>query len=247
MEKRKDNKKRNLLKNESQRKDGTYAYTYMGKDGKKKFLYSPRLEETDPTPKGKRYKKALRTLIKELDRDLMDGIDSSNKNMTLWQLYEKHNALKPNIRKGTENGRNRLLEILKSDILGNMKIDDIKQSDTKEWAIRMSKKYAYQTIKNYKRSLTACFYTAVNDDLVRKNPFVSWSLSDVLENDTEPKTPLSDEQSNALLSFVEMDNVYQRYFNAIVVLLHTGLRISELCGLTVKDIDFEQGFIHINH
>lgn len=31
------------------------------------------------------------------------------------------------------------------------------------------------------------------------------------------------------------------------MLLHTGLRISELCGLTVSDIDFEQGFIRVNH
>ena len=41
--------------------------------------------------------------------------------------------------------------------------------------------------------------------------------------------------------------MYHRYYNAIVVLLNTGLRISELCGLTVSDIDFEKGFIRVNH
>ena len=244
--KRTDSKNRILKTGENQRKDGTYAYTYKGKDGKKKFLYSPRLEETDPTPKGKRYKKALRTLEKELLRDQFDGIDSTGQKMKLWQLYEKHNALKPNVRKKTENGRKQLLDLLKSDTLGNMAIDKIKPSDTKEWVIRMSGKYAYQTIKNYKRSLTACFYTALNDDLVRKNPF-TWNLTDVLQNDTEPKAPLSDEQVKNLLSFVRMDKVYQRYYNAITVLLNTGLRISELCGLTVSDIDFEKGFISVNH
>lgn len=29
--------------------------------------------------------------------------------------------------------------------------------------------------------------------------------------------------------------------------MNTGLRISELCGLTVKDVDFEEGAIHIDH
>ena len=247
MSRRKDNKGRLLKTGESQRKDGRYAYKYQDKNGKSKFLYSWRLTDTDPIPKGKRFCRSLRDLERDLQRDLMDGIDSSGKKMLLWQLYEKHNALKPNVRQSTETGRKYLMDILKSDTLGNMPIESIKPSDTKEWAIRMKKNgYSYQTINNYKRSLKACFYTALNDDLVRKNPF-NWNLSDVLEDDTEHKTALTDEQVNVLLSFVQIDGVYQKYYNAIVVLLHTGLRISELCGLTTSDIDFEKGFIQVNH
>ena len=247
MSRRKDNKGRLLKTGESQRKDGRYAYKYQDKNGKSKFMYSWRLTDTDPVPKGKRFGRSLRDLERDLQRDLFDGIDSSGKKMLLWQLYEKHNALKPNVRQSTETGRKYLMDILKSDTLGNMSIEAIKPSDTKEWAIRMKKNgYSYQTINNYKRSLKACFYTALNDDLVRKNPF-NWNLSDVLEDDTEHKTALTDEQVNVLLSFVQIDGVYQKYYNAIVVLLHTGLRISELCGLTTSDIDFEKGFIQVNH
>lgn len=247
MSRRKDNKGRLLKTGESQRKDGRYAYKYQDKNGKSKFLYSWRLTDTDPIPKGKRFCRSLRDLERDLQRDLFDGIDTCGKKMLLWQLYEKHNALKPNVRQSTETGRKYLMDILKSDTLGNMPIESIKPSDTKEWAIRMKKNgYSYQTINNYKRSLKACFYTALNDDLVRKNPF-NWNLSDVLEDDTEHKTALTDEQVNVLLSFVQIDGVYQKYYNAIVVLLHTGLRISELCGLTTSDIDFEKGFIQVNH
>lgn len=247
MSRRKDNKGRLLKTGESQRKDGRYAYKYQDKSGKSKFLYSWRLTDTDPIPKGKQLKKSLRELEKELQRDIMDGIDTCGKKMLLWQLYEKHNALKPNVRKSTETGRKYLMDILKSDTLGNMPIESIKPSDTKEWAIRMKKnRYSYQTINNHKRSLKACLYTAINDDLVRKNPF-SWNLSDVLEDDTIHKTALTDEQVNALLSFLQIDDVYKKYYNAIVVLLYTGLRISELCGLTTSDIDFEKGFIQVNH
>ena len=247
MSRRKDNKGRLLKTGESQRKDGRYAYKYQDKNGKSKFLYSWRLTDTDPIPKGKRFCRSLRDLERDLQRDLFDGIDSSGKKMVLWQLYEKHNALKPNVRQSTETGRKYLMDILKSDTLGNMPIESIKPSDTKEWAIRMKKNgYSYQTINNYKRSLKACFYTALNDDLVRKNPF-NWNLSDVLEDDTIHKTALTDEQVNALLSFLKIDDVYKKYYNAIVVLLYTGLRISELCGLTTSDIDFEKGFIQVNH
>lgn len=45
----------------------------------------------------------------------------------------------------------------------------MKLSDAKEWAIRMSEKgYAYKTISNWKRSLKAAFYTAIEDDCIRK-------------------------------------------------------------------------------
>lgn len=245
--KRTDSRGRILKTGESQRQDGRYAYKYMGTDGKPKFLYSWRLNETDPLPKGKRQCKSLREQEKEVLRDTMDGIDSVGKKMTVCELYAKQIALKPNVRKSTVKGRNQLMELLKSDKLGNMSIDKVKPSDAKEWAIRMKERgFAFQTINNHKRSLKAAFYTAIEDDLIRKNPF-NWRTEDVLENDTEPKIALTDEQVKALLSFVQTDNIYCKYYRAIVVLLNTGLRISELCGLTVKDIDFENGFINIDH
>jgi len=111
MSRRKDNKGRLLKTGESQRKDGRYVYKYQDKSGKSKFLYSWRLTDTDPIPKGKQLKKSLRELEKELQRDIMDEIDSSGKKMVLWQLYEKHNALKPNVRQSTETGRKYLMEI----------------------------------------------------------------------------------------------------------------------------------------
>ncbi len=247
MEKRTDSRGRILKTGESQRSDGRYVYKYQGADGKPKFLYSWRLNKTDSLPKGKRHCEPLREMEKEILRDAMDGIDSVGKKMTLCQLYEKQNALKPNVRASTVNGRKQLMEILKADMLGNMSIEKIKPSHAKQWAVRMKEKgYAFQTINNYKRSLKASFYTAINDGLVRKNPF-NFKLTDVIENDTVHKTALTEEQADAFLSFVRTDSVYQRYYRATIVLLNTGLRISELCGLTVKDIDFENGFININH
>ena len=54
------------------------------------------------------------------------------------------------------------MNALKNDPLGMRAIDTVKQSDAKEWAIRMSEKgYAYKTIDNYKRSLKASFYMAI--------------------------------------------------------------------------------------
>lgn len=245
--KRTDDRGRILKTGESQRTDGRYAYKYVGTDGKPKFIYSWRLNATDPLPKGKNPCKPLREMEKEIQRDLMDGINSSGAKMTVCELYAKHNALKPNVRESTQKGRNQLMRILKNDRIGNMPIGKVKPSDAKQWAIRMQGQgFAFQTVNNHKRSLKAIFYTAMEDDLIRKNPF-NWDMEDVIVNDTEPKAALTDAQADLLLRFLQTDCTYQKHYHAVTVLLNTGLRISELCGLTVNDIDFENGFINVDH
>ena len=130
--------------------------------------------------------------------------------MTVCQLYEKKNSQRKNIKRATEKGRQYLMNALKNDPLGMRAIDTVKQSDAKEWAIRMSEKgYAYKTIDNYKRSLKASFYMAIQDDCIRKNPF-EFKLSDVLEDDTEPKAALTQEQEEKLLNFARSDKVYHK-------------------------------------
>lgn len=247
MEKRKDNKNRTLKNGESQRKDGRYAYKYTDVNGKSKFIYSWKLTPTDKMPAGKRPDISLREKEKEIQRDMADGINTTGKKMTVCQLYEKQNRLKQDVKPNTVIGRMYLMNILENDVLGTMNIDKIKQSDAKAWTVRMHEKgYTYQTINNYKRSLKAAFYTAIEDDLIRKNPF-NFALDTVLKNDTEPKKALTAEQAENLVSFAQNDSTYQKYADEIIILLGTGLRISELCGLTVSDIDFEKQSISIDH
>ena len=72
-------------------------------------------------------------------------------------------------------------------------------------------------------------------------------LSEVIENDTKEKVALTEEQEQALLSFIKTDNVYHKYYDDVLILLKTGLRISELCELTVADIDFKNEVVTIDH
>ena len=246
-EKRRDNKNRILRTGESQRKDGRYAYKYIDTFGKPQFVYSWKLVPTDKTPAGKRDDISLREKEKEIQKDLDDGIDPIGKKMTVCQLYAKQIRHRANVRPGTKQGRKQLMRILEEDKLGACSIENVKLSDAKEWALRMKDKgYSFKTINNHKRSLKAAFYTAIQDDCIRKNPF-DFQLSTVIEDDTEPKVPLTPVQEKSLLSFAEHDKIYQKYYDALVILLGTGLRISELCGLTDTDIDFENRIINVDH
>lgn len=247
-EKRRDSKNRILRIGESQRKDGRYVFKYVDALGKQRFIYAWKLVPTDKTPAGKREDLSLREKVQDIHKDIEDGIDPIGKKITVCQLYQKHNRYNGNVRMNTTiTGRSHLMQLLQKDPLGSTSIDRVKVSDAKEWALRMKEQgYAFSTISNYKRALRAAFYIAVQDDCIRKNPF-DFEISAVLENDTAPKTPLDAIQQESLLAFVKADKTYRAYYDEIIILLETGLRISELCALTVADIDFDRGFIQVDH
>ena len=114
------------------------------------------------------------------------------------------------------------MKLLEEDKLGSCPIDSVKLSAAKEWAIRMKEKgISYKTISNDKRSLKAAFYTAIQDDCIRKNPF-DFQLNTVIEDDTEPKVPLTPAQEESFLSFAQNDKVYQKYYDELIILLGTG-------------------------
>lgn len=138
------------------------------------------------------------------------------------------------------------MKILNNDPLGVKSIDMVKLSDAKSWAIRMSEDgCAYKSIDNYKRSPKASFFMAIQDDCIRKNPF-DFQLSDVLEDTTELKIALTLEQEMGLLSFMESDKTYCKYYDDVVIILETGLCISKLCGLTLE-LDMKNKAIMVDH
>lgn len=92
----------------------------------------------------------------------------------------------------------------------------------------------------------AIFYMAVQDDCLLKNPF-DFQINEVINDDTVPKVPLTPTQENELLDFMQNDPVYAKYYDEVVILLETGLRISKLCGLTPADLNFEKRFVNVDH
>lgn len=246
-EKRRDSKNRILHLGESQRKDGRYAYKYTDASGRVHFVYAWKLVPTDKTPVGKRDDISLREKEKKIRKDLDDGINMKGGKITVRELYIKQTRHHGNVRYNTAQGRKRLMKLLEEDRLGSYPIESVKQSDVKEWVLRMKQKgISYKTINNDKRSLKAAFYTAIQDDCIRKNPF-AFQLSTVIEDDTAPKVPLTLEQEENLLAFISKDRIYQKYYDEFIILLGTGLRISELCGLTDSNLDFENKTIKVDH
>jgi len=244
---RKDNKNRSLKTGESQRKDGRYVYKYVDSSKKTRFIYSWKLLPGDKTPNGKRDDLSLREKEKKILIDIAEGIDTVGRKITVGELYSKQISQKQNVAPSTVRGRAHLLKIINEDKLGRQYLDNVKTSDAKEWVIRQSVKgYSFKSIKNYKRSLTSAFEMAVQNDYIRKNPF-KFSVKDVIKDESKKKNPLSHEEQEGLLSFIKNDAVYGKNYDEFVILLGTGLRASEFCGLTAGDIDMKTRTISVNH
>ena len=85
-----------------------------------------------------------------------------------------------------------------------------------------------------------------NEDILVKNPF-GFQLAGVLVNDAVTREAISKDQMRKFLKFVHDDVVYCKYYEVVYILFHTGMRISEFCGLTLKDIDLENRTVNIDH
>ena len=104
----------------------------------------------------------------------------------------------------------------------------------------------YSSIHTSRGVLRPAFQMAVDDDILVKNPF-GFQLAGVLVNDAVTREAITKDQMRKFLKFVHDDVVYCKYYEVVYILFHTGMRISEFCGLTLKDIDLENRTVNIDH
>ena len=243
--KRRDSKHRILRRGESVREDGLYQFKYHV-NGKPKFVYSWRLEPTDKVPQGKKPGPSLRELEKQIGYDLDSQMDPTKKSMTVLELVGRYLATKTGVKPSTRANYQFVLNYLKQEDFGGKKIGDVKTSDAKLFLIKMQAEgRGYSSVKTVRGVLRPAFQMAVDDDYLQKNPF-GFQLAGVVINDSVTREAITKDQMRKFLKFVHDDNNYCRYYEAFYILFHTGIRISEFCGLTIHDLDMEKRIIDIN-
>ena len=231
-EKRKDHKGRILRTGESQRKDLIYQYRYIDIRGKRQTVYSSDLKE-------------LREKEKEIQKRLDDGLDYSAGNISVIALLERYISLKQGVRYNTKVGYNFVLNLIKKEDFGNRQIRDIKVSDAQQWIMKLHNDgKGYSTITSVRGVVKPAFQMAYNEEVVRRNPF-DFKLTDVVVNDSQKRISLTEKQQKVWMNFIREDKSYAKYYDEFVVLLGTGMRVSEFCGLTLQDLDFQNRKIRV--
>lgn len=247
MSDRRDNKNRKLWTGESQDKDGRYVYKYTDAFGKRKALYSWRLTEADAAPKGKRKDLSLREKEKVLQKEVSDGIVPDGGNMTVLELVKRYVSQKRGVRHNTEANYKFVINIIAKEPFGQKRIDKVKLSDAKAWLIKLQDDgRGYNTIHTVRGVIRPAFQMAMDDDLIRRNPF-EFQLCTVVVNDSVTREAITRKQERQFLDFIKNDKHFCRYYDGIYILFHTGLRISEFVGLTIADIDFKNRKINVDH
>lgn len=247
---KKDLRGRVLRNNESQMKDGRYRYRYTDNTGKRRVTYSWKLVPSDRVPKGKRDCISLREREAEIQKELSENTFVVDGNITVNQLVERCFKTKANVKKQTMAKYVYIWEHnIKNNPIGSRKICDIRKSD-----ILMFYKFLHDdlclsnsTIGDYHTVLNPAFQLAVDDGLIQLNPCRGCLKNYPVDYSNSKKMPLTQEQENLLIEFLNQNKKYSRYKNLIVILLETGMRISEALGLTWNEVDLKNKRIYINH
>ncbi|MBE5906742.1 MAG: site-specific integrase [Lachnospiraceae bacterium] len=247
-EKRRDSRGRILHNGEMQMSDGRYRFKYLDSFGKEKAIYSWRLDHNDKTPAGKKNGPALRDIERQIQADMFDRIVSNGGYLTVLDLVEKYVATKIGVRPTTKAGYNTVLNLLRKDPFGSKRIDMVRISDAKIWLIKLQQEggRGYSSIHTIRGVVRPAFQMAVDDDLIRKNPF-GFQLVEVIVNDSVRREAITRDEERKFLKFVKEDKHFSKYYEGIYILFKTGMRISEFCGLTISDIDFENHTVNIDH
>ncbi len=244
---RRDSKHRVLRRGESIRTNGKYQFKYHV-NGKPHFVYSWRLEPTDPQPVGTKPDLSLREKEKLIGYGLDNQLDPLGKNITVNELVERYISTRTGAKNSTKMNYGFVKNLLKKQAFGDCKISRVKTSDAKLFLIKLQQEdnKRYSTIKTVRGVLRPAFQMAVDDDVLNKNPF-GFELAGVVVNDSVTREAVTKDQMRKFLKFVHDDVVYCKYYEVVYILFHTGMRISEFCGLTLSDIDMENKIINIDH
>lgn len=232
-EKRKDNKGRNLFTGESQRKDGNYMYRCSDGYGKRHTIYAPTLKE-------------LRVKEKQLQKDIDDGLSINNGNMFVLELLKIYFESNKKWKQSTTQKMRYGINVISKYPIAKMKINKVKSSHIKEFYLSLYNAGIHkERIQFYHCVLKLCFNIALQDDWIRKNP-CDIKL-DFLPSNYKEKAILSQNQETEFLEFVKNTKKIQWYYDIFVIMLETGIRVGELLGLTLDDIDLKNRELSINH
>lgn len=251
-EKRRDAKGRILRDGEVQRKNGQYMFRYTDGAGDRKSVYSWKLVETDKMPDGKKNGESLRSMEKQIEKDLDDKIKTSMScSLCVNDLYDSFMGLRTDLRESTRCNYRNLYNLHVRDTIGGRIIKTIKFSDVQKLYLSLVKdnKLKLSTVEKIHCILYQMFDIAVLDNILRVNPAANTlkAVRKMIDEEDTRKHALTEEQQKKLIEFVYGTKNFERWRTLFTVLFGTGMRISEALGLRWCDCDFDSNTISVNH
>lgn len=212
-----------------QRKDGKYAARYTAKDGSRKEKHFDTLPEA-------------RNWLADAQYEDKHDVCNTSSEMTVdaWFEFWITNLiadLAPNTRR---NYRERYQKNIQP-VIGNMRLCDVKPMHCKIVLNRMEATYAGSTIRQAYIAMGTMFRAAVMNDMLTKHPMDGVRYTKPVRAVDDIKF-LTVEEQTLFLETAKRSHNYRQY----VLLLETGLRTSEMIGLTWDAIDWKKRTLTVN-
>ena len=207
-----------------QRSDGTWEARYCLKDGTRESIYGKTKADV---------RKKLTAIMNEVDED--DYIEETNMTVGEWMdTWLKDFA---NVRYSTHCRYERDIRNHIKPAIGKYKLKDLTTLQIQKLYTKMKEQgLSPKTIYNVHGTLHEALKIAVNMDYIRKNVSERCSLPKLLKPEMHP---LLDQNATKFLEAIKGHPYEDEMFFA----MFTGLRESEVIGLTWDCIDFKRGSI----
>lgn len=209
-----------------------YRYTYHGD---RKAIYAKTLDE----------------LRQKEDKIIVDRYDSIRDagTMNVNDMYEIWITGKKGIRGNTLRNYKYMYDTYCKNTIGKMGLTDVRKSNVVKFYddLRKNKHLSVNTIDSISTSLSQVFKCAVEDELLRKNP-ASGAMGEFrrINKENVKAHALTQKEETEFFNFIKDHKTYSYWWGVFMLILTTGMRVSEATGLQWGDIDLKNGWITID-
>lgn len=244
--KRKDNKGRTLKTGEMQLKDGRYAYRYVDSDGCRKTVYSWRLTNSDRVPAGKKDNGSLRDIESDITMRIGNG-DVFRSQAKVRDIVESYSSTHmANTARSAIYKRDIVLSTIANSKLAGMRISDVRTKDAKDFVYGLyASGVGHNRVLRVKNLLCSAYNIAIEDELTNRNPF-SFRLIEPHNERSFKRGAIDARYIEALSAYCDSVGKYKMASDIIVLIANTGLRLGELMGLTISDVDTDRMILRVN-
>ena len=218
------------------------GYTSNGKQRVRTKTWKPK-----PNMSQRQIDRELQRVTFKFEDECLDGFTASATKFSDFMQRWKEEYAEPNLKPTTLDAQGRMAVRVNEEI-GHLYLDKIKRRTIQELIQSLYKGNAKykplcpKTIKNYISFVSSIMNYAVRLDMLPSNPCRNANIPRI-QRQTRDMYTIEEAQKFLDRLTEKAPLVYQCYF---ILMIYSGFRRGEICGLTWHDIDFKNRIVTVN-
>ncbi len=245
------------MKKRTRAANGSGSLTIIDKDDGKKY-YKNTISYTDEFGAKRRKTFCGNTLeeciSKQKEYELRMGLSYEHRNATIVELLKDYYCTKYKAKEITESTYLRKLfsiQIIEKSAPSSIPIIDVNVNQINAFLLTLADNYSNSDIRKMLTSLSTAYNLAKDDEIVEKNLMKNKKIICPKSNKPDKKVNAFTQKEQekflkALKAYLPKGGTRGYYRPQLYIELFTGMRMGEINGLKVEDVDIDNRLIHIN-